>query len=57
MLPFLSNDLGKVLRGLMERVIKPEALAGRKVPSKLLHVEWNDSKNQLINSKVKAGLG
>ena len=55
MLPFLSNDLGKVLRGLMERVIKPEALAGRKEPSKLLHVEWNDSKNQLRNSKVKAG--
>ena len=49
----LSNDLGKVLRGLMERLIKPEALAGGKEPSK--HVEWNDSKNQLGNTKVKAG--
>ena len=39
----------------MERVIKLEALAGRKEPSKLLHVEWNDSKNQLENSKVKTG--
>ena len=55
MLPFLCNDLEKVLKSLLQRLIKYNKLQGAKTITQQLAIGFSDSSNQVGYSQVDVG--
>lgn len=55
MLPFLCNDLSNLLRGLLEKFIKPSVMMHATNTVKLLKIDHQAQENHLDVTKVKVG--
>lgn len=55
MIPFLSDDVQKIVKDLMERFVKPEVIQSAKNIQGLLKIDVSDKKNQLEIGKMNLG--
>lgn len=55
MLPFMCGDLTNMLRGLMEKFIKPSVMKNATTPVKLLQVNYADPVNHMDVTKLRIG--
>lgn len=55
MIPFISHDLGSLVKTLMERFVKPDTITSCKSVFALANVDYTDTKNLVDVSKVDVG--
>jgi hypothetical protein len=54
--PFLYDDLMEIVKGLMQRCVKPEVIDAATTSSRLIRIDLDDSKNLLSRHKVVLGV-